>query len=84
MPKHNDPDALYIFLARGVSLPPPHAFGRPAYPARRSRQVPPRAASPAAWLTSLTVRAGWVTPTTGMGQWGVGAKPRPQTPSTPA
>ena len=45
--------------------------------------MPPRAAPPAALLTSLTVRAGWVVPVTGMGQWGVGAKTRPQTPPPP-
>ena len=42
--------------------------------------MPPRVAPAAALLTSLTARAGWVAPVTGMGQWGVGAKTRPQTP----
>ena len=46
--------------------------------------MPPRAAPPAALLTSLTARAGWVAPVTGVGQWGVGAKTRPQTPPPPA
>ena len=45
--------------------------------------MPPRAAPPAALLTSLTARAGWVAPVTGVGQWGVGAKTRPQTPPPP-
>ena len=58
---------------------PPHALAAPHAlpPARRSRQVPPRAAPPAALLTSLTVRAGWVAPVTGMGQWGSGLRPDP-------
>ena len=43
--------------------------------------MPPRATPPVAWLTSLTTRTGWVAPATGMGKWGVGAKPRPQTPT---
>ena len=62
---------------------PAARLGRPTYPAaaRRSRQVPPRAKPQAAWLTSLTTRTGWVAPATGMGKWGVGAKPRPQTPT---
>ena len=49
--------------------------------ARRSRQVPPRAAPSAAWPTSPTSRAGWVVPATGTGPWEVGASPRPRTPS---
>ena len=51
--------------------------------AQESRQVPPKVAPAAALLTSLTARAGWVAPVTGMGQWGVGAKTRPQTPPPP-
>ena len=45
--------------------------------------MPPGASPPSAWLTRRASRAGWVAPATWVGHCGVGALPRPRTPSPP-
>ena len=45
--------------------------------------MPPGASPPPAWLTRRASRAGWVAPATWVGHCGVGALPRPRTPSPP-
>ena len=57
---------------------------RPLGPPRRSHRVPLRASPPAAWLPRPSIRAGWVAPATGRGQWGAGASPLPRTLTPPA
>ncbi len=62
---------------------PKHAFlWAPMRPCC-SLWVPPRAPQPATWRSGASSQAGRVAPASWMGLGGVGAKPRPRTPSPP-
>ena len=66
---------------------PPHALAAPHAPARPGAARCPRESRASGRLAHQLDRqgwaAGWVAPVTGMGQWGVGAKTRPQTSPPP-
>ncbi len=67
---------------RATYLGPSRLLRAPIGP-RCSLWVPSRAPQPAAWRSGASSRAGRVAPAPWMGLGGVGAKPRPRTPSPP-